>query len=217
MAEGNSSLRKLKACLANRLSPLGFTAEGDGMWRRVHDTLILLEVQKDLKRSTKEAILFTINVGISVNALRAESGGTAPASSEARIERSHWRERLGRLLPTGSDVWWTVRDEQTAQLLCDEISAALTEHVLPQVEQIASSDALVRLWREDKGRGLTEYERRSNLAALLCKTGQTDEADAAIQALEEASIGKSWEVSARVTAEHLRKQLTARRPPPATS
>jgi Domain of unknown function (DUF4304) len=207
--EAAKSFKHLKVCLAKRLAPSGFVADGDIVSRKMHDTLVVIEVQKDRKYSTKEEIRFTVNVGISADALR-EVAAVAVGSSSSDVpppEKCHWRQRLGHLLPAQSDVWWSVRDAQTAQVACYEIAAGLTDIALPKVEAVASSDALVNAWQEGRGQGLTEYERRASLARLLMALGRKEEAQAAVQALEEASLGKSWAVSAAYDVKELRKQL----------
>lgn len=203
------SFKDFKRCLAKRLVPSGFAATGDVLSRKVRDTVVVLEVQKDRKYSTKEEIRFTINVGISIDALHAAVAAVdgIPSSEVPPPEKCHWRERLGRLLPAQRDVWWSVRDEQTAQSVCDEIATGLLNHALSKVEAVASSEALVCLWQQGRGQGLTEYERRANLARLLIALGRKEEAQAAVQALVEASRGKSWEGSARYDVKELRKQL----------
>lgn len=204
------SFKHLKACLAKCLAPNGFVADGDIVSREVHDTVVVLEVQKDRKYSTKDNIRFTLNVGISVDALRVIAAATGgPLSSEVPSpENCHWRQRLGHLLPARSDVWWSVRDEQTAQAVCDQLAASLIDIALPKVDAMASSDALVNAWREGRGQGLTEYERRANLARLLMALGRKEEAQAAVQALEDASLGRSWAASAAYDVKELRRQLT---------
>jgi hypothetical protein len=207
--ETAKSFKHLKTCLTKRLAPSGFVADGDIVTRKMHDTVIVIEVQKDRKYSTKDEIRFTINIGISVDALRevgAAAGG--PSSSDVPSpEKCHWRQRLGYLLPAQRDLWWSVCDEQTAQAVCDEIAAGLTDTALPKVEAIASSDALVNAWREGRGQGLTEYERLTNLARLLMALGRKEEAQVAVQSLENASLGKSWAASAAYDVKELRKQL----------
>lgn len=200
------NFKSLKVCLANGLAPFGFAIEGDIFFRTVSDTILVLEVQKDRKYSTKEEIRFTINVGLSIDILRSSDLINGP-SSVPSPEKCHWRERLGRLLPAESDVWWSIRDEQSALAVCEEVVSGLIRVALPKVEAVASSESLATLWKEGRGRGLTEYERRANLAKLLCALKRTEEAKIAIQELENASLGKSWEVSARYDVKELRKQV----------
>ncbi len=203
------SFKHLKACLVKRLAPSGFVGAGDMAWRRVHDTVIVVEFQRDRERTTKDEIKFTINLGISADVLRtvAAAAGGPPPEDVPPPEKCHWRQRLGRLLPAQSDVWWAVRDEQSAQAVCDEIATGLITIALPRVEAMASSNALVDSWQEDRGQGLTEYERRAYLAKLLTALGRKEEAKAAVRALEDASIGKSWAASAAYDVTDLRRQL----------
>ena len=153
--------------------------------------------------------MLTVNIGIAVDALRGVAVANAMALSDIPpLEKCHWRQRLGRLLPAQSDVWWSVRDEQTAKAICEEIAAGLIDDALPKVDAMASSEALVRSWQEGRGQGLTEYERRSYLAKLLAVLGRNEEAQAAVQMLEDASLGKSWAVSAAYDIKELRKRLS---------
>lgn len=198
------NFKNFKECLANSLVPFGFAARGDMLFRAVRDTMLVLEIQKDLKHSTKEEIRFTINVGLSIDVLRS-SDSINGLSFVPSPDKCHWRTRLGRLLLTESDVWWSIHDEQSATAVCEEVVIGLIRVALPKVEAIASSQSLATLWKDGRGRGLTEYERRVNLAKLLCKLKRTEEAQVAIQELENASLGKSWEISARYDVKELRK------------
>ena len=81
------SFKHLKACLVKRLAPSGFIGAGDIVWCKVHDTVVVVEVQKDRKYSTKEEVRFTVNAGISVDALRdvvAAAGGPSYQMSPRR-------------------------------------------------------------------------------------------------------------------------------------
>lgn len=197
----------LKKYLAKQFAAEGFLTAGDIFWRRCNDTLIVLEIQKDSKRSTKDAILFTLDVGICVDALHAQATSELPSIDVPPTSaKCHWRMRMGRLLAQ-TDKWWRVSDEQTARAACEEIATGFKQDVLPKLLEIASSDALIQLWEKGLGQGLTEYERRSNLAALLCLLRRTDEAKAAILSLENASQGKAWESAAKCTVRELRKAL----------
>lgn len=147
-------------------------------------------------------------MGISVDALR-EAAGDASSLDTPPPENCHWRQRLGYLLPTESDVWWSVRDEKTAQQVCDEIAAGLMDIAWPKMEEVASSDALAlaHAWLEGRGQGLTVYERRANLAKLRAALGRKEEAQAAVHALEDASRGKSWAATTDYDVKRLRQQL----------
>jgi hypothetical protein len=198
---------KFKKCFAEKLESSRFFRENEVFWRQMNDTKIVVEIQKDLKRSTKDQILFTVNVGISADVLRTESFDDPRSEYALPLERCHWRQRLGRLLRDREDRWWSVRDEQRAQSLCDEIATSLREEAWPSIEDWASTSSLIRHWLEGRGPGLTEFERRSNLARLLFALGRFEDARFAVEALESASVGKGWEGTARTVATQIRTQL----------
>jgi hypothetical protein len=147
-----------------------------------------------------------VNLGISINVLRND-GDSSKLGSISKSIKPHWQTRLGRLLPINDDAWWSVRDQQTAIAACESIASDFIQIAFPKVQAEASSEALVQAWREGRGRGLTEYERRANLAKLLYALGRNDEASAATRELEAASIGSSWEVAARHEVHNLHQLL----------
>lgn len=65
-----TSFNSFKKCLATHLRSKGFINVGDILSRKANDTVVILEVQSDRKQSSRDEIVFTINVGISVDALR---------------------------------------------------------------------------------------------------------------------------------------------------
>lgn len=195
------SFKFFKNCLFGRLASIGFRSGSNIAWRRHKDTVVVVEIQKDRKVGLGGESRFTINVGISINLLRPANSVVPPP------EKCHWRQRLGRMLPQQADTWWVVGDIQTAQLLCDEIGDGLLRIALPKVDEMASSDALLHAWHQDQGQGLTEYERRVCLIRLLIALDRREEAAAALQAFEQASIGRSWAGSAAVDLKEFRKEL----------
>jgi hypothetical protein len=203
-----SAFSTFRSCLVRRLAPSGFARSGDIFWRKIRDTIVVIEIQRSLKHSSRTEAVFTVNLGISLNALR--EGATDPGIQVPEVpapDKCHWRQRLGYLMPLHADAWWTISNELTAVTVCDEITAHIVNLAVPAFEQYASSTALLEMWREGKGVGLTEYQRLLSLATLLVQQGSKDEAQAAIEALRSASRGKAWEGGAAHEAEELRKRL----------
>jgi Domain of unknown function (DUF4304) len=202
-------LKAATQCVTKRLKPEGFTVSGNIAWRKVHDTLVIVHIQSDRHNSADKA-RFTVNLGVSIDQLRILSANAVGLTGKEvpPIEKCHWRIRLGRLLLQKSDVWWAVHDGMSAHNSCEEIATGLIATALPIVYRLASSEALIAEWQGGRGEGLTEYERLANLAKLLCLLNRIDETKNAIRALEEASIGTSWEVSARCDVNALRAQIT---------
>ena len=79
---------------------------------------------------------------------------------------SHWRERLGYLLPERHDKWWEVQSHEQAHEAGVEIAESLMNHALTELQGIASTGRLKTLWEAGKSPGLTEYERKQYLLAL---------------------------------------------------
>jgi hypothetical protein len=194
--------------LAQRLALYEFMASGNLLWRKRRDVSIVLEIQRDHKCSSKRETRFTINVGLFVEALKSADENVS-SSSVPSPERCHSRQRLGHFGSTQGDIWWSVGEGHETQRVCETIAAEILNVALPKIESLASSEALIREWQEGRGHGLTDYERRLNLARLLLASGRNEEAQMAIQALEDGALGRSWAVSAKYEAKLLRKALDA--------
>lgn len=200
------SYKSFKRCLTKRLALEGYVGNGDTLTLKISEAVIVFELQQDLKNSSKESVRFTVNVGISLDALRAFF---SDESSEAGFssEQCHWRSRLGRLMDSPSDLWWTITNDEEAESRCDEIISIIKDIAFPQIKTLAVAETFVQLWQSGKGQGLTEYERRISLARLLLALGRTSDAREALDAFEAASIGKAWAASAKVDVRELNKYL----------
>jgi hypothetical protein len=209
MSRASAQLRLLKRCLANRLASLAVAERGDLIWWKLNDTVVILETQKDRYSPKEGPFRFTINVGISIDVLRAfeEADSGLPAGDPPSSKHWHWNARLGRLLPDKDDRWWSIENEESINSTCEEIASDFFEHALPIIRAAASSEALLEIWRKDRGPGLTEYQRRLNLAKLLTALARNVEAIEAVDALEQASQGSSWKASAAYDVRELRKRL----------
>lgn len=179
---------------------------GDTLTLKVSEAVIVFELQQDLKNSSKELVRFTVNAGVSLDALRGFSSRES-AELGFSVEQCHWRSRLGKLMDSSSDVWWTINNDEEAVARCEKIVSAIRDIASPKLKTIAVAETFVQLWQSDKGQGLTEYERRINLARLLVALGRKSEARDALQVLETASLGKAWAVSAKVDARELNRYL----------
>lgn len=200
------SYKSFKSCLAKRLVSEDYMVTGDTLTLKVSEAVIVFELQQDLKNSSKELVRFTVNAGVSLDALRGFSSRES-AELGFSVEQCHWRSRLGKLMDSPSDVWWTISDEEEAVARCEEIVSAIRDIASPKIKTLAVAETFVKLWQSDKGQGLTEYERRINLARLLVALGRKSEARDALKVLETASLGKAWAVSAKVDARELNRCL----------
>lgn len=205
MNDALKAFNMVKACLTRFLASNGFSVKNYVAWRPINDTVLLIEIQKDKKHNSEDVIRFTVNIGISIDALRKFEA--IPEVLPPTLAKCHWRQRLGRLMPQEADLWWSVADNEDATLVCEQILKGLSDFALPKIKSIASSEVLMKFWEEDIGQGLTEYERRVYLARLLVFEKRGEQARAALESLEKASIGRLWEKSAAVEIEKLRDRL----------
>lgn len=78
----------------------------------------------------------------------------------------HWRQRIGQFMPGRPDHWWPCHDEETARRAGEQITAILETAALPEMERLASSEALRNLWAAGCSPGLTERQRQEFLGRL---------------------------------------------------
>ncbi|WP_082938540.1 DUF4304 domain-containing protein [Mitsuaria sp. 7] len=199
---------EFKKSLAEALAPLGFLLHGNSLSREKNGVRILIELQRDAKYGTKEALRFTLNVGLMSRVLQDfDNIGVETPTVIPESDLWHWRSRLGQLLPDRTDRWWEISDDDSEKSVREEVVDGILAYGLPKLEPLADVDQLIMLWKSGQGAGLTEYRRRRNLARLLVAQGRTEEALDAVRELSEASIGKSWEVAARYDVKVLKESF----------
>jgi hypothetical protein len=147
----------LNACL----EPRGFTKSGSTFRLRTEDTICIVSLQS----STSSTSLFakvTVNLGVHIPALQdAERPETNPS-----VWSTHWRERIGNLMPDKSDVWWSIQTTAEADIVASEIAQCVEKFALPALAEISTVSALRKLWQSGSSPGLTEVERVRHLQDL---------------------------------------------------
>lgn len=110
------------------LKALGF-GKTDTTWVRPLEWPQVLNIQLSGFNTSEEA-KFTINLGISIPALRAAWG--TPARTGALKEYDcELRSRIGSLLPNRNDKWWNVSSDSDPEILLREVFGDLSEYALP--------------------------------------------------------------------------------------
>lgn len=122
----------------------------------------VIEFQKSSK-SSADAILFTINVGIICGRL-LEAERSLP--KKVGIVDAHIRQRIGMLLSDRSDKWWAIEPRSDARSLAEEISRLIERDVVPYLDRYLDDKALVALWESGQSPGLTEIQRLKYLTRL---------------------------------------------------
>lgn len=143
------------------LKPAGFHKNGQEFSIDVGDVVLFVQLQSS-RKSTKDFVFLTVNLGIFSKALAALVGDTP----KPNIFEAQWRQRIGRYLFLPRDKWWEIRSEPEAHSAGKEIAAILSNKVLADMKLLASTDALRNLWETGVSPGLTEYQRQRYVSAL---------------------------------------------------
>ncbi len=154
----------------------------------------MVEFQRSQK-SSANAVLFTINLGIASTTISRFDG--VDAESPPPVERCHWSTRIGFLLPRKEDTWWRIESESDLGRLRGEIGRALDEIALPKLDALVSDDALCEYWLEGGSDGLTEIQRLRALSILLKEQARTEELRGVLNTMRNLSDGRPTEGLAR--------------------
>lgn len=154
-------------------------------------------------RSTSREIVFTVNLGVASARLLAFEG--SDASQRPRIEKCHWQERLGFLMPEPRDRWWVLKEQTDVLALGKEILTAIETNGIPAVRRLIRDQDLRNLWLSGASPGLTDIQRLKSLSVLLKALGPDELLKETIQSLEELSQGKPTAGIARYHIDKLMK------------
>jgi hypothetical protein len=172
----------VSACLKRH----GFAKKGNTFRRKRGEVCHVVSVQKSGK-STSDAVVFTVNLGVASLRLLARSG---VEPGKCTIEDCHWRQRLGSVSSRAEDVWWTVRDEVSADAASAEVVAWLDAHGAPSLDALRDDAALRDLWLSGRAPGLTEMQRLVNASLLAEALGPASAKSAVVRELKEMAETK---------------------------
>jgi hypothetical protein len=160
----------------------------------------LIEFQSS-DRSTKEKLIFTVNLGVYLRPI-ARFFHPAAVKDRPRIGDCHWRERLGYLLPERGDKWWNVESLQELDRSISEIHLGLTEYGLPQLLRYLDPAELRDEWLSGRSPGLTDTQRLLNVSVLVQELGPYERLPMLFDELRLQSEGKPHE---KVVESHIGK------------
>ncbi len=142
--------------LNNLLAPLGFRKAGTLFSADRGEVVHLIQLQSSQK-STAQQILVTVNVGVFVPRLGPATPG---------IPQSHWRQRIGSLMPERQDKWWSINNVGDSKTVAAEIARCVEHFGLTALRTIPNIAALKALWEGGISPGLTSGERTRFLAQV---------------------------------------------------
>jgi len=129
------------------LKELGFCKSGT-TWVRRLDWPQVINIQLSKWNSSTEAS-FTINLGISIEALHTASEGL-PLKGTLKEYDCDVRARVGDLLSNKQDKWWVVNQRSDPDQLAEDVFAQLDRFVLPWFERMVNYPAVAAVFAEQK-------------------------------------------------------------------
>lgn len=172
------------------LKPLGFTRQKTAWNRRSGYVVEVIDVQV-----SKAGDAVTVNAGVLDVEAHVRLWGSKPPAFIVEPACTV-RARVGELID-GKELWWQLDDDQT-----EEVSKAITDHVLPFVTRMRLRQDMVQ-WLTD-----TQVVQRKyplpiiNLAILQDLLGNSSEGCALLAEVQTKAIG-AWRVRAAEVAERL--------------
>jgi len=143
--------------VADLLKSRGFRKNGMRFQAERDEAQLRIALQNS-QTSDRHHLKVTLNLSIHLGVLDRESTIFAPDG--------HWRQRIGQFMPGQTDHWWLCENEETARRAGEQITAILETTVLPEMERLASIEALRALWVTGRSPGLTEHQRQEFLGKL---------------------------------------------------
>jgi hypothetical protein len=144
--------RMMQREIAPALRELGFKGSGQSFTLPSHTHWALLGFQRSRWGDSKE-VRFTVNVTVVEKRAWEELRATRPhlgarPSPNVREPAPAWTERIGLLLPAGTDLWWPVPANASTARVADEVVAAIRDYALPEIARQIEGvhDARKRGW-----------------------------------------------------------------------
>lgn len=127
------------------LKPLGFKRSGTTFRRELDECIQVVNVQSS-QWNDRDHARFTINLGIYFPAVEVPLADFLKSSlgeSGPRASQCHLRQRIGGVLQTARDLWWTLRPGEPAASVVTEVEAALRGPAMQWFERNARPTALL--------------------------------------------------------------------------
>ena len=178
------SVTALLTASGYRKSARSFVALADGVAR-------VIQFQTSQLKKPEEAS-FTLSLLVTSTAFHeAYTGATFPRN--AGTAEPVMQAEIGRLLPGGEPVWWSLKPGVSSALIAKEAEALLRDTALPFLARFRDEKALLgELERGAALPGFTAMRERCR-AVLLAKAGRKGEAGKALAALLEANSADGLE------------------------
>jgi hypothetical protein len=179
-----ASVAPLLTASGYRKSARNFVALDDGVGR-------VIQFQTSQLKKPEEAS-FTINLLVTSVAFY-EAFADAPFPKNVASTEPVVSAGIGRLMPDGEAIWWSLAPQMSSALIAKEVGSLLQDPALPFLARFQSEDALLRAL--ESGAALPGFSamRERCRAVLLAKRGRKAEAGKVLAALVEANSAEGLE------------------------
>lgn len=187
----------IKLFISPILKKYGFKKQGLKWNRTVGDVIQVIDIQKH----HLDQLYFTINVGV----LHTHCGHAFEIDMTKFINEVFCfpRFRLKNYVPDsqfGSDEWWPIGSELQWAGVGEEVSRALEQILLPELDKVDSAAAVLEFSKTFR-RSYFPPPEQLLMAILLYLVGKVDESE---KLIEVVAASDSWEKRAEFVREYIR-------------
>lgn len=118
----------IRTAIADVLRPLAFKKRRNSFFRDTGHGWILIDFQAS-QFGSRDKVSFTINLGVSFFELQP------PDEAPPSLGRAHVRERIGRVISTSGDIWWSLDPASDLTTVAVEVTELLSREAIPWLEQ----------------------------------------------------------------------------------
>lgn len=150
---------------AKNLSARGFSQDRQTFRKFANGNCGIVNFQKS-KSSSKDRIIFTVNVGVLYGSIVEDSDLKI---SKASVWDAHLRERIGQILADQHDKWWEITSQTDVDLMFSQNFDVVCERAADYINKYIAIKAIIDLWESGKSPGLTEQQRIKYLSVAKNK------------------------------------------------
>ena len=147
--------------LLDKLESAGYQLSVNGLIRQCEGVCSVIEFTRNKHRSASGYPSFAIDIGISINLIRAFEG--YDSIIPVTVQECHWIERL--MKAENSDQFWIVATDASSIEMAIQTVADLVATM--EVFSRPPQDFVVSNWQKLSSPGITEYQRVKYLSIVL--------------------------------------------------
>ncbi len=146
--------------LKEELKKLNYKKNGNIFSYSNGDLTYFIGVQSS-QISTSSVLKITVNTEIASSLISSLDDTSMPIKYQR-----HYDRRIGFYLDEQDDKWWTVDSGESAEQSAKEIVEIIIEKVIPNFNNLKSTNDLATLWRNGGWIGINKVQRKHYLTLL---------------------------------------------------